>query len=144
MRPVKPGWRLHKKPPQAIGGGSAEGASESPRRRYRPPFFSHFANIKAVNVVSKRGLLELTRDKPEALEEAVAWHRVARAADWRNLMDVRKDFPSAGRVGDVLVFNLRHNRYRLIVRAAFRIRTLFVKTLLTHKEYDREEWKKWA
>ena len=98
----------------------------------------------AVNVVSKRGLVELSEDQPEAMEEAIAWYRVARAADWRSLADVRKDCPSADRIGHVLVFNLRHNRYRLIVRSAFQIRTLFVKALPTDKEYDREEWKKWA
>jgi mRNA interferase HigB len=97
-----------------------------------------------VNVVSKRGLMELAEAKPEMMEEAIAWYRMARASEWRSLADVRKEFPSADRIGHVLVFNLRHNRYRLIVRAAFHIRTLFVKALLTHKEYDREEWKKWA
>ncbi len=59
-------------------------------------------------------------------------------------MDVRADFPSADQVGDALVFNVRHNRYRLIVVAVYRVQKLYVKALLTHKEYDREEWKKWA
>ena len=81
---------------------------------------------------------------PEAADEAMAWYRVARRVTWTNLMDVRKDFPFADQVGDVLVFNIRHNRYRLIVRADLSRRRLFVKALLTHKEYDREEWKKWA
>jgi len=88
--------------------------------------------------------MRLVEEKPEAAEEAIAWYRVARVADWKNLADVRKIFPSADIVGNVLIFNLRHNRYRLIVRAAFQIKTLFVKAILTHKEYDGEEWRKWA
>lgn len=95
-------------------------------------------------MVSKRGLMECVADKPEAMNEAIAWYRTVRAADWKSLLDVRNDFPSADRIGHVLVFNLRLNRYRLIVRAAFPIQTLFVKALLTHEESDREEWKKWA
>jgi mRNA interferase HigB len=88
--------------------------------------------------------MRLLQEKPESAEEAIAWYRVARAADWKNLADVRQSFPSADLVGNVLIFNLRHNRYRLIVRAAFRIKTLFVKAMLTHRQYDRGEWKKWA
>jgi len=42
-----------------------------------------------------------------------------------------------------LIFDMPHNRYRLIVVAAFQTQRLYVKALLTHKEYDREEWKKW-
>ena len=42
------------------------------------------------------------------------------------------------------MFNIRHNRYRLIVYPAFSRRKLYVKALLSHKEYDRKDWEtKW-
>jgi mRNA interferase HigB len=47
-------------------------------------------------------------------------------------------------IGEVLVFNLGHNRYRLITTVFFATREIYVKTLLTHKEYDRKEWTKWC
>jgi len=47
-------------------------------------------------------------------------------------------------IGQVLVFNLAHNRYRLITTVFFATREIYVKDLLTHKEYDRKEWKKWC
>lgn len=72
------------------------------------------------------------------------WYHLARRAEWKKLPDVRADFPLADRIGHVLVFNIRHNRYRLIVRVTFPIQKLFVKALLTHKEYDRKEWMKWT
>ena len=34
--------------------------------------------------------------------------------------------------------------YRLIVKVDYRANLLLVKAFLTHKEYDRGEWKKWA
>jgi mRNA interferase HigB len=100
-----------------------------------------------VNVVSKRGLMELAESKKadsETMNELDAWFRAAHAAAWRNLADVRADFPSADQVGSVLIFNVRHNRYRLIAFVVYRKQKLYVKALLTHKEYDREDWKKWA
>ena len=53
-------------------------------------------------------------------------------------------YPAADQVGDVVIFNIRHNRYRLITYAVFPKQKLYVKALLTHAEYDRGEWKRWV
>jgi mRNA interferase HigB len=100
-----------------------------------------------VNVISKSGLAELIKAKrvdAATTTELDAWYRAAHNAKWTNLADVRESFPSADRVGHVVIFNVRHNRYRLITREVFAKQKLYVKALLTHKEYAREEWKKWA
>ena len=77
-------------------------------------------------------------------EEVLAWYRVAKASDWESFADLRTSFPDADLVKDLLVFNIRQNRYRLIVYPVFSRRKLYVKALLTHKEYDRADWKdKW-
>jgi mRNA interferase HigB len=74
--------------------------------------------------------------------EALDWYRVAKAAEWASFSEVRRRFPDADMVNSILVFNIRGNRYRLIVFPAFSRRKLYIKALLTHKEYMREEWKK--
>lgn len=76
-------------------------------------------------------------------KEAMAWFRAARASNWMSLADVRKVYPSADQVGRVLIFNVRDNRYRLIVRAEYNVQKLYVKALLTHKAYGRKEWRRW-
>ena len=97
-----------------------------------------------MNVVSKRGLRKLTAKHPEAETEALDWYRVAASADWNCFADVRKTYPTADMIGEVLVFNIGGNRYRLIATVFFATREIYVKALLTHKGYDREEWKKWC
>lgn len=97
-----------------------------------------------MNVISKTGLLRLARKHPAAEPELLAWFRSASHAKWRNLADVREDFPSADQVGRVIIFNVRHNSLRLIAFEAFRSGRIYVKALLTHKEYDRKGWMKWA
>jgi hypothetical protein len=49
-------------------------------------------------------------------DEVIAWYRVARASVWRSLADVRRTYTDADQVGAVLIFNIRQNRYRLIIR----------------------------
>ena len=96
-------------------------------------------------MISKRGLRRLLKGKSQDVsEEAAIWFKTAMAARWDNIQDIRQSFPDADQVGQVLVFNTRHNRYRLIATVFYRSRTIYIKALLTHKEYDREEWKKWA
>jgi mRNA interferase HigB len=103
--------------------------------------------ISDLNVISKRGLLQLAKAQRldgATITELQDWHRVAQHAAWSNLLDVRQDFPSADQVGSLLIFNIRHNRYRLIVFTVFPKQKLYVKAVLTHKQYDRKEWMKWA
>jgi mRNA interferase HigB len=98
-----------------------------------------------VNVISKRGLMGLLEGKSKDVRiEVLTWYQVAKAARWAKLEDVRKEYPSADQVGNVIIFDIRHNRYRLITRVTYSKQKLYIKALLTHKEYDREEWKRWA
>ena len=62
------------------------------------------------------------------------WYCIAKQADWRSLADVGMDYRSADIVGRVLIFNIMHNRFWLIVRENCYRKMLFVKALLTHKK----------
>jgi mRNA interferase HigB len=99
-----------------------------------------------VNVISKPGLLGLLDGvSVDVQDEALDWYRVAKAAEWANFSEVRRQFPDAELVDGLLVFNIRQNRYRLIVFPKFIFRTLYIKALLTHKEYMRGGWKtRWS
>ncbi|MBL8294412.1 MAG: type II toxin-antitoxin system HigB family toxin [Bryobacterales bacterium] len=80
----------------------------------------------------------------DATDELMRWHRAAEHSAWRNLSEVRQLFPDADQYKSLLIFNIRRNYYRLIVKVDYRARLLMVKEFLTHDEYMRGEWKKWA
>ena len=65
------------------------------------------------------------------------WYRTVDRADWGGFADVRREYKSVDQVGDRLIFNVGGNKYRLIVRVAYRERDLFVRWIGTHAEYDR-------
>jgi len=96
-----------------------------------------------VNVISKRGLLEQAAKHPGAKSALAVWFDTASAAQSTNLEDVRKTYPATDMVGDLAIFNIRGNQYRLIVRMAWRYQRIYVKEFLTHAEYDKGRWKKW-
>ena len=63
---------------------------------------------------------------------------------WQDLSAVRLQFPDADQFKSLLIFNVRHNNHRLIVKVDYRAKLLMAKEFLTHKEYTRGGWKKWA
>ena len=96
-----------------------------------------------MNVISKRGLFERAAKFADARSALQVWFDTAAEAEWGNLEDVRKTFPSADMVGDLAIFNIRGNNYRLIARMVFQYKRIYIKEFLTHAEYDKGGWKKW-
>ncbi len=75
-----------------------------------------------------------------------AWFQVSRRANWRTLDDVRKTYPHADAVSvkgkTLTVFNIGGNKFRLIVKIEYEYQKIFIKHVLTHAEYDKQDWKK--
>ncbi len=93
-----------------------------------------------MNVVSHRKLVEFYeseghRDSKTALER---WYDIAENAEWHNFSDIKVDFPTTDYIGNQhYVFNIRGNRYRLVVVVKFTIGHLFILFVGTHSEYDK-------
>ena len=90
-----------------------------------------------MNVISKRGLLERSAKFADAKSALQVWFDTAVEAEWKNIEDVRKSFPATDMVGDLAIFNIRGNNYRLIVRLVFQYKRIYIKEFLTHAEYDK-------
>ena len=97
-----------------------------------------------MNVISVATVKRHAAIHPDASSELMKWSKTARLATWTNLSDVRFQFPDADQYRSLLIFNIRRNYYRLIVKVDYRAKLLLVKDFLTHDVYMREAWKKWA
>ena len=74
----------------------------------------------------------------DSLNPLHEWYRIVSEANWSNINDVKKTFNSADYVGDErFVFNIKGNRYRLIALIKFKKRTIYIKYIGTHAEYDK-------
>ena len=94
-----------------------------------------------MHVITKKRLQEFWNLHPESESALTKWHKVAKKANWANLVEAKEDFPHAELVGRCIVFNVGGNNYRLIVKAKFRSKTMFVRFVLTHAEYTKNKWK---
>ena len=95
-----------------------------------------------MQIISRRRLLKAAQRHGDGLGTALdVWYRIAYRASWKSLADVRQVFPSADGVGKYTVFNIKGNSYRLIT-VIFYPKTLFIREVLTHTEYDKGSWNK--
>lgn len=67
-----------------------------------------------------------------------AWYYEAKQAQWESPADVKAQYGSAGILKDNrVVFNIAGNKYRLVVRINYDSKTVFVRFIGTHREYDK-------
>lgn len=86
---------------------------------------------------------------PDAANEIVVWTTVAESVRWHNFDEVRRMFKDADSVEGYVIFNIRHNRYRLVTVVHYAKTTkerqtqghVYIRSFLTHQEYDkRSNW----
>ena len=97
-----------------------------------------------MNVISRATVKRYAARHADAAGELHRWVTIASHATWRDLTEVRYVFPDADQFKSLLIFNVRHNYHRLIVKVDYRARLLMVNEFLTHTQYTRGDWKKWA
>lgn len=95
----------------------------------------------AVRVISRKILREFCQSHADSCDALYDWYRVASKAQWKNLTDVQATYKSAESVGNFTIFNIKGNRYRLIVDLIYSRQRIYIKYVLTHAEYDKGKWK---
>ena len=69
------------------------------------------------------------------------WYKVAKKSAWTCLNDIRNTWRDTDSVNEFTVFNIKGNHYRLITKINYKSQIVFIKHVLTHADYDKEEWK---
>ncbi|ASS49371.1 MAG: addiction module toxin RelE [Candidatus Fluviicola riflensis] len=74
----------------------------------------------------------------DSIDALNKWYAETKNADWGNFTEIKKTFNSVDAVGnDRYVFNIKGNKYRLVVLIFFDVRTMYIRFIGTHKEYDK-------
>jgi mRNA interferase HigB len=95
-----------------------------------------------VRVIGRDVLAKFKRNHADARSSLDNWYHVVSSREWSSFAELRQVFPSADLVGSRYVFNIGGNKYRLIADVNFTAKTLLIRHVLTHQEYDRGGWKK--
>jgi len=91
-----------------------------------------------MDVVGRDVLEALKMRHPDVRGQVDAWLFEAEEAQWSTPHAITQRFPTASILSEKrVVFNLKGNSYRLLVRVAYNTGTVIVLKAGTHAEYDR-------
>jgi len=94
-----------------------------------------------MHIITRKRLNEFAEKHPDAKSALQHWYRNAKSKDFKSFVELRETFPSADQVGRLTVFNIGGNKARLVAAIHYNRRAIYIRAVLTHREYDEGTWK---
>ncbi len=94
-----------------------------------------------MRVISRKKIRDAVQNHPEWEASLSVWYKVAKNADWAQFADVKQSWKNSDKVGTCVVFDISHNKCRLIAWIKYQGKKIFIRYILSHAEYERERWK---
>jgi mRNA interferase HigB len=102
-----------------------------------------------MRIIAPSTIRKWYEEHPRAKDGLLAWKEITEREQWKHPPDMLEDFPKTDPVEvksgkpNVYVFNIRQNEYRLVCAIHFNRGMVFTLRFMTHKEYERGDWKKY-
>ena len=94
-----------------------------------------------MKIISNNALRAFAAEHPQAQGPLQGWRRVIEKNRFDTWAALKAAFNTVDKVGDLVVFNVGGNKYRLIAHIRFEKQIVYIKAVLTHTDYDRGGWK---
>ena len=89
-------------------------------------------------IFAKSTLREYWEKHPETEQYLKTWYDTAMNSDWKSPNDVKQTYVNASILKDSrIVFNIKGNSHRLVVKFNFDKQWIFIRLIGTHLEYDK-------
>ncbi len=91
-----------------------------------------------MRVIARKTLRLFWEKHNDSEQQLISWYKEAEKAIWKNHNELKKEYPSASILeNNRIVFNIKGNRYRLIVKINFQYQIIWIRFIGTHAEYDK-------
>lgn len=101
-------------------------------------FFVIFVPKINVRVIAKRTLRDFWKKHADSEQQLTSWYQETEKAEWNSIHELKTEYPNASILKDNrIVFNVKGNNYRLIVKFNFEFQICWIRFIGTHAEYDK-------
>jgi len=91
-----------------------------------------------LRVIAKKTLRDFWETHADCEQQLKAWYQETSNSIWNHPNDIKKEYPSASILADNrVVFNIKGNSYRLIVKINYGYQMAWIRFIGTHAEYDK-------
>ncbi len=88
-------------------------------------------------IIAKKTLVDFWRLHPDSEQYLKTWYDTARSSKWHNPNDIKQTYNGASILKNSrVVFNIKGNSYRLVVRFNYERQWAFIRFISTHAAYD--------
>ena len=94
-----------------------------------------------MHVITRKRLNEFAKLHPDVKNALAQWYKLIKQKEFASFVELRELFPSADRVDKLTVFNIGGNKVRLIAAIHYNRKKVYIRSVLTHTEYDEGRWK---
>ena len=101
---------------------------------------SYFGNTynSTVRVIARRTLTEFSQKHPEVKSSLDTWYCEVKKENWKLPQDIMRRYPKCRIIeNNRVIFNILHNKYRLIILVQFEAGLVYIRFVGTNKEYDK-------
>ncbi len=94
-----------------------------------------------MHVITRKRLNEFALKHPDTRTALANWYQLIKRTDFASFIELRRVFQSADQVGRFTVFDVGGNKVRLITAIHYNRKSVYIRAVLTHSEYDEGRWK---
>ncbi len=91
-----------------------------------------------MRILSKRTLREFWKSNNDCEQQLLIWYKEIARTELQSSKEVTDTISNCRSIGNNrFIFNIKGNNYRLVVKMSFELKTIWIRFIGTHKEYDR-------
>ncbi len=91
-----------------------------------------------MRVIAKKILREFWEKHSDCEQQLKSWFKEASFAEWTHSNEIKSAYPSSSILNNQrIVFNIKGNHYRLIVKINYEYQMVWIRFIGTHAEYDK-------
>jgi mRNA interferase HigB len=94
-----------------------------------------------MHVISKKRIKEAQDRFPDCATALTGFYQIIANNDFTNFAELKKTFNHIDKVEHKYVFDIGGNKLRLIASIHFNRKKFYIRNVLSHKEYDKGQWK---
>jgi mRNA interferase HigB len=102
------------------------------------PFWELLYIFGLMRVIAKGTLRDFWHKHADSEQPLKAWYQETSKNAWEHPNDIKTEYPSASILANGrIVFNIKGNHYRLIVKINYKYQMVWIRFIGTHAEYDK-------
>jgi len=90
-----------------------------------------------MRIISNKTLREFYKNCQDAKGPLLSWYKEVKKENWDTPAEVKEKYCNASILGNNrVIFNIKGNKYRLVVKIQYEYRVVYIRFVGTHAEYD--------